>query len=88
MNTLCRRESAAKNRFMRHLQMTFSGVFLLLIVRLLESGYRKSDTQVRKVDDGSAFEGNGEENKRQTDTHAIYADLSRGYEIWAMLRWN
>lgn len=40
--------------------MTFSGVFLLLIVRLLESGYRKSDTQVRKVDDGSAFEGNGE----------------------------
>lgn len=73
---------------MRHLQMTSSGVFLLLIVRLLESGYRKSDTQVRKVDDGSAFEGNGEENKRQTDTHAIYADLSRGYEIWAMLRWN
>ena len=49
MKTLCRRESAAKNRFMRHLQMTFSGVFLLLIVPSMESRYRKSDTHVELI---------------------------------------
>ena len=49
MKTLCRRESAAKNRFMCHLRMTFSCVFLLLIVPSMESGYRKSDTHVELI---------------------------------------
>ncbi len=34
---------------MRHLQMTFSGVFLLLIVPSMESRYRKSDTHVELI---------------------------------------
>ena len=70
MKTLCRRESAAKNRFICHLQMTFSCVFLLLIVPSMESRYRKSDTHVELIY-GNTYTG----------VERLHSDLN-GYVWW------